>query len=152
MKKQKILSGSSSLLLIVFILCVEIGCILLCTLADITYILLIFWSIMCVIVLIVFNRIVTIVTYDPQKKIVSRRGLLGGFHKELRVADIIRTEVRKISREQEYILLIDNETPYFDSLCSNMPIRVPNTAKGRAFVTEILVPSTIHSGTKNNTN
>lgn len=130
----------------VFFLCVEVGCILLCTLADITCILLIFWSILCVIMLIVFNRIVTIVTYDPEKKIVSRRGLLGGFRRELRVADIIRTEVRKIPNEQEYILLIDKESPCYDSLSPNMPIRVPNTAKGRAFVTAFFVPNSAVTG------
>ena len=96
---------------------------------------------MCAIMLIIFNRIVTIITYDPEKEIVARRGLFWGFRKELRIADIIRTEVRKISKEQEYILLIDKETPYFNSLSPDMPIRVPNTAKGRAFVAGFLMSS-----------
>ena len=118
----------------VFYLCVEIGCVLLCCFANVTYILLVFWTIMCAIMLIIFNRIVTLVTYDTQKKIVFRRGLFWGFHKELQVADIIRTEVRKISKDQEYILLIDKEMPYYNSLSPEMPIRIPNTAKGRSFV------------------
>lgn len=134
MKESKILSGSSSLPLLLFYLSVEIGCVLLCCLADVTYILLVFWTIMCAIMLVIFNRIVTIVTYNSQKKMVFRRGLFLGFHKELRVADIIRTEVRKISKEQEYILLIDKEIPYYNSLSPEMPIRIPNTAKGRSFV------------------
>ena len=85
--------------------------------------------------LVVFNRIVTIVTYDPEKKIITRRGFLGGFYRELWITDIIRTEVRMIPKEQEYILLIDkDEKDYFNSLSPDMPIRVPNTTKGRAFV------------------
>ena len=141
MNKAKILSGSSSVPLLVFYLCVEIGCVMLCCFAKVTYILLAFWTIMCAIMLIIFNRIVTIITYDPEKEIVARRGLFWGFRKELRIADIIRTEVRKISKEQEYILLIDKETPYFNSLSPDMPIRVPNTAKGRAFVADFLMSS-----------
>jgi hypothetical protein len=89
---------------------------------------------MCVFALLVFNRLVTIVTYDPEKEIITRRGLFGGFHKELCIADILRTEVRMIPKEQEYILLIDKEMPYFDSLSPDMPIRIPNTTKGRSFV------------------
>ena len=146
MKKSKILSGSSSLPLLVFYLCVEIGCVLLCCFANVTYILLAFWTIMCVLMLLIFNRIVTIVTYDPSKKSIYRRGLFWGFRKELRIADIIRTEVRKISKEQEYILLIDKEMPYLNSLSPDMPIRVPNTVKGRAFVADLLLSSSTEIG------
>lgn len=139
--KKRIISGSSSLLLLSSYLLVEIGCVLLCCLADVTYILLVFWSVVFAFVLIVYNRIVTIVTYDFEKKLVARRGLLWGFHKEVRVADIIRTEVRMIPKEQEYILLIDNEVDCIESLSPDMPIRVPNTAKGRAFVAKFWVQS-----------
>ena len=101
---------------------------------------------MCALMLIIFNRIVTIVTYDPPKKSIYRRGLFWGFRKELRIADIIRTEVRKISKEQEYILLIDKEMPYLNSLSPDMPIRVPNTVKGRAFVADFLLSSSTEIG------
>ena len=139
MKKVKILSGSSYLFLMICIHCIELGSILLCLWFGeeytLTYVLLILCSIMYGLMLFVSNRIMTIVTYDPEKGIVSRRGFLGGFHRELCVANIIRTEIRRIPKEQEYILLIDKEdAEYYDSLSPNMPIRVPNTAKGRAFV------------------
>ena len=101
---------------------------------------------MCAIMLIIFNRIVTIVTYDPTKESIYRKGLFWGFRKELRIADIIRTEVRKIPKEQEYILLIDKEMPYYNSLSPDMPIRIPNTAKGRAFVAEFLLSSSTEIG------
>lgn len=139
MKKIKILSGSSYLFLMICIHCIELGSILLCLWFGeeytLTYVLLILCSIMYGLMLFVSNRIMTVVTYDPEKGIVSRRGFLGGFYRELRVANIIRTEIRRIPKEQEYILLIDKEdAEYYDSLSPNMPIRVPNTAKGRAFV------------------
>ena len=87
------------------------------------------------------NRIVTIVTYDPEKGIVTRRGLFWGFHRELLVVDIIRTEIRMIPKEQEYILLLEKEeNQCFDSLSTGMPIRVPNNAKGRDFVAKFYSP------------
>ena len=134
MKKTHIISGASSLLLLVHYLVVEIACVLLCAMADVPYMLLIFWSIACILALGVYNRIITIVTYDPGRDVVTRRGLLWGFRKEIHISDIIRTEVRMIPKEQEYILLIDKEQPCFDSLSPDMPIRVPNTEKGKAFV------------------
>ena len=139
MKKIKILSGANYLFVPILYLCLEICCLLLFFFANaenaLKYTLLALVSIMFAIVLILTNRIVTIVTYDPEKKTVTRRGLFGGFHRELPVVDIIRTEVRMIPREQEYILLLDKEEHlYFDSLSSHMPIRVPNNVKGRDFV------------------
>lgn len=139
MKKIKILSGAFGLFLLIFYLCIEIGCLLICLFADIekmlSYAALVFWSIMFCIMLFLTNRTVTIVTYDPKREVVTRRGLFGGYHREVRVSNIIRTEIRMIPKEQEYILLVDEEdNQCFDSLSPNMPIRVPNTAKGRAFV------------------
>ena len=137
MKKLRILSGASCLLLLFYSLCIEVACLLLCFFVSTApaYVLLVFWGIVYSIMLVVFNRIITIVTYDPEKEIITRRGFLGGFYRELWIADIIRTEVRMIPKEQEYILLIDkDEKDYFNSLSPDMPIRVPNTTKGRAFV------------------
>ena len=143
MKKIKIISGAGFLWLLILYLCFEIGCLLLCYFADveplIEHILLTLVSIAFGITLLVTNRVVTIVTYDPEKEIVTRRGLFLGFYRELRVADIKRTEVRMMPKEQEYILLIEKEMPYFDSWSPEMPIRVPNTAKGRAFVANFIV-------------
>ena len=138
--KKTILSGLSSLLFLFYCLCIEIGCILLCCFMDeahidLAHVLLAFCSVACVAVLLLYNRIVTIVTYDPEKEIVSRRGLIWGFRRELRVSQILRTEVRMIPKEQEYILLLDREVPlHVGSLSPEMPIRIPNTAKGRAFL------------------
>lgn len=137
MKKVKIFSGAAMVPLLICYLSIEIGCLALCfSVKSISaYFLLTFWSIMLVIILLVANRAVTIVTYDPKNKIVTRRGFLGGFHRELLVTDIIRTEIRKIPKEQEFILLLDHEeSDCFDSLSIDMPIRVPNTVKGRDFV------------------
>ncbi len=137
MKKLRILSGTSCLLLLFYSLFIEIACLLLCFFVGTTpaYVLFVFWSIVYSIMLVVFNRIITIVTYNPEKKIITRRGFLGGFYQELRIADIIRTEVRMIPKEQEYIFLIDTDKKdYFNSLSLDTPIRVPNTTKGRAFV------------------
>ena len=139
MKKIKILSGAKFLFVSILDLCLEICCLLLFFFANaenaLKYTLLALVSIVFVIMLILTNRIVTIVTYDPDKETVTRRGLFWGFHRELPVVDIIRTEIRMIPKEQEYILLLDKEeNQYFDSLSSDMPIRVPNNVKGRDFV------------------
>lgn len=140
MTKTKILSGASSLPLLLYISCIEVGIVVLCSFwGDITYILLVVWSVFCIATHIVFNRIVTIVAYDPENAVVTRRGLWGGYRRELQVADIIRTEIRTIPYEGEYILLIDKEAPpYVRSLSRDMPICIPNTAKGRAFVASFM--------------
>ena len=143
MKKTKILSGASSLIILLYISFIEVGLIVLCSFYNrvLAYIGLAVWSVYCIAAYVVYNRIVTIVTYDPEKEIVTRRGFLGGFYRELRVADIIRTEIRMIHLEQEYILLIDKEVPpYVGSLSRDMPIRVPNTEKGRAFIANFIAP------------
>lgn len=140
MKKIKILSGSAfSIFLLVFYLCVEVGCFLLCLLTNaepiLSYSLLGLWSVMLTLVLMLSNRTTTIVTYDPEAKIVTRRGLFWGFRRELRIADLLRVEIQMIPKEGEYILLIDrSEDISLDSMSSKMPIRVPNTPKGIAFV------------------
>lgn len=140
MKKITILSGTGfSIFLLFFYLCGEVGCFLLCLLANVepilSYTLLGFWSAMLTIVLLLTNRTTTIVAYDPEAKMVTRRGLFWGFRRELRIADLLRAEVRMIPKEGEYILLIDRiEDLSLDSMSSKMPIRVPNTLKGRAFV------------------
>jgi len=145
MKKIKILSGAFGLFYLAFYLCIEVGCLLTCFFVDmekaLSYAVLIFWSIILGLGFLLFNRIVTIVTYDPKNEVVTRRGFFGGFHRELRVSNIIRTEVRMIPKEQEYLLLLDEEdNQCFDSLSPNMPIRVPNTAKGREFVAHFYIP------------
>ena len=135
--KKTILSGASFLFLPIIYLCLEIGCLILCHFYELGFPLLIIISIGFVATLILSSRIVTIVTYDPEKVTVSRRGLFGGFHRKLMVCDIIRTEIVMIPKEQEYILLIDNnQDQHFDSWMPNMPIRVPNNEKGREFVAE----------------
>ena len=137
MKKVKIISGATMIPLLICFWGIEMGCLVLCLLAKnvAMYILLSLWSIMLCIIMVVTNRTITIVTYDPEKGIVTRRGIWGGFHRELRITDIIRTEVLMIPKEQEYILLIDRDTdPRFESLSANTPIRVPNNARGRSFV------------------
>lgn len=138
MKKNQILSGASYLFLPILYLCLELGCVVLCCVVVenlAKYILLTLISVGFGMTLILSNRIVTIVTFDPEKRIVSRRGLFGGFYRELNVDDIIKTEVLMIPKEQEFILLIDRDTdPRFESISANTPIRVPNTAKGRAFI------------------
>lgn len=138
---KKILSGPMFMLfLLILYLCGEIGCVLLCIFADtekmLLYGLLVIWSIMFSIVLLVANRTITIVTYDLKRELVTRRGLFWGFYREVRVADIVRTEVRRIPKEQEYIFLLEKNVEHnlYDSLSPDMPIRVLNTAKGRAFV------------------
>ena len=132
--KKTILSGS--LFLLILFLCFEVGCILLCFFFKEAWMLLILCSLVLGVVLIASNRWTTIVTYDPEKETVTRRGLFWGFHRELRVADIIRTEVVSLYRDGEYILLIDKEknNNLYESLSSKTPIRIPNTAKGREFV------------------
>lgn len=132
--KKTILSGS--LFLLILFLCFEIGCILLCFFFKEACVLLFFWTCLLGAVLAASNRLAPIVTYDPEKETVTRRGLFWGFHREIRVADIVRTEIRFFYREGEYILLIGKEENYnlYESLSPNMPIRVPNTAKGREFV------------------
>ena len=137
MKKVKIISGATMIPLLICFWGIEMGCLVLCLLAKnvAMYILLSLWSIMLCIIMVVTNRTITIVTYDPEKGIVTRRGIWGGFHRELQVADIIRTEVLMIPKEQEYIFLIDRDTdPRYESLSANTPIRVPNNARGRSFV------------------
>ena len=137
MKKVKIFSGAATVPLLICFWGIEIGCLILCLLAKnvAVYILFALWSIMLCAMMLLTNRTMTIITYDPENGIVTRRGIWGGFHRELRVADIIRTEVLMIPKEQEYIFLIDRDTdPRFESLSANTPIRVPNNAKGRSFV------------------
>ena len=135
--KKSILSGASCLILPIIYLFFEIGCLVLCYFYELAFPLLIIISIGFVATLILSSRIVTIVTYDPEKETVSRRGLFGGFHRELKVADIVRAEIVMIPKEQEYILLIDNnQDQHFDSWLPSMPIRVPNNEKGREFVAE----------------
>lgn len=132
--KQTILSGS--LFLPIFFVCFEIGCILLCVFFCEAYVLLVLATVLLCVVLAAANRLTTIVSYDPIKETVTRRGLLWGFRLELRIADIVRTETRFFYREGEYILLIDKRERHnlYEGLSPDMPIRVPNTAKGRAFV------------------
>ncbi len=140
MKKIKILSGSAfTIFLLVFYLCGEVGCFLLCLLTNVEPILscmlLGLWSVMLALVLLLTNRTTTIVTYDPKTKMVTRRGLFWGFRSELQIADLVRVEVQTIPKEREYILLIDRREEHsLDSMSAKMPIRVPNTPKGRAFV------------------
>lgn len=139
MKKNQILSGANYLFLPILYLCLELGCVLLCSFVIVEnalkYTLLALVSVGFIMTMIVSNRIVTIVTFDPEKKIVTRRGLFWGFCRELRVDDIIRTEVLTIPKESEYIFLIDKDMdPCFESLSANTPIRLPNSAKGRAFI------------------
>jgi hypothetical protein len=133
--KKTILSGASFLFLPIMYLCLEVGCLVLCYFHEWAYLLLIIISIGLVTTLILSSRIVTIVTYDSEKETVSRRGLFGGFYREIMVSDMIRAEIVMIPKEQEYILLIDNnQDQHFDSWLPSMPIRVPNNAKGREFV------------------
>ena len=147
MKPIKILSGTSILFVLFLSVLMEIGVILLCiftpsSLFIPSLVAATIFSIGFILMLIVSNRAVTIVAYHPEKEIVTSRGLLGGFYRELSVANIVRTEVRFISKEEEYILLLDKEdNQCFDSLSPDMPIRVPNTTKGRAFIA-----SFYHSG------
>lgn len=122
-------------------LCLELGCLLLCFFTEVEnalkYTLLVIISLAFAVALFAANRIVTVVTYDAEKKLVTRRGLFGGFRRELLTANLLRTEVRMIPKEQEYILLLcEGENECFDSLSPAMPIRVPNNAKGRAFVAQ----------------
>lgn len=136
MKKARILSGTGFLFIPVIYLFIELAIMVLCFFAQEILVLLAFFSLLFVLVFILTNRMVTIVIYDAENKTVTRKGLFGGFRREVRVADIVRTELRFYYREGEYILLIDkseNQNLY-ESLSRNMPIRVPNTAKGREFV------------------
>ena len=95
MQKMKILSEAKLLFIPGMCLCYEVAGILLCCYADVekmlAHTLMTILSVMLCAAFLLANRRVTVVVFNPEKEIVTRRGLFVGFYREIRIADINRS-------------------------------------------------------------
>ncbi len=53
------------------------------------------------------NRMASIITYDEERKVLIRKGFLGGYHYTLNVCDIVEVVTASFPRSDKYFILID---------------------------------------------
>lgn len=92
---------------------------------------------MFVLCVLSFNRGACIVWLDPQRRIIGRRGLFGGYRLQVSVDDVQTVVVRYEVKDGKYFYVVDRQKRSFDFIKKNSYIYLAANEKNLSFLRQI---------------